>query len=73
MREQEELGIEVAYTEKVKKQLDLSTKQKKSKFIYEMTHGMGDAIKENKGKVIIKKKTFKEKFLMGIKKFFTQF
>ena len=73
MRKSEELGIEVAYNEKVKKQLEIDLKNKKTKFIFEVTHGMGEAIKENNGRVIIKKKTFKEKFFMGIKKFFTQF
>ena len=72
-QERKELGIEVAYNEKVQKQLEIDLKHKKSKFIFEVTHGMGKAIKENNGRVIIKKKSFKEKFFNGIKKFFTQF
>ena len=73
MRKSEELGIEVAYNEKVKKQLEIDLKHKKNKFIFEVTHGMGEAIKENNGRVIIKKKSFRENFFMGIKKFFTTF
>ena len=68
-----ELKLEIAYTEKVKKQLNIDLKHKKSKFIFEVTHGMGDAIKENNGKVNIKKKSFREVIILSIKKFFTQF
>jgi hypothetical protein len=49
------------------------TALKKNQFINELKTGLGQEIKKNPGKVKIIKKTWGERFMLGLKKIFTKF
>jgi hypothetical protein len=49
------------------------TALKKTQLINELKSGLGNEIKKNPGKAKIIKKTWYQKFLIGLKKIFTKF
>lgn len=49
------------------------TALKKNQFINELKTGLGQEIKKNPGKAKIIKKTWGERFMLGLKKIFTKF
>jgi hypothetical protein len=49
------------------------TALKKNQFINELKTGLGQEIKKNPGKAKIIKKTWRERFMLGLKKIFTKF
>jgi hypothetical protein len=49
------------------------TALKKQQFINELKSGLGNELKNNPSKVKIIKKTWMERFMLGLKKIFTKF
>jgi len=49
------------------------TALKKNQFINELKTGLGEEIKKNPGKAKLIKKTWGERFMLGLKKIFTRF
>lgn len=49
------------------------TALKKNQFINELKSGLGEEIKKNPSKAKIIKKTWGERFMLGLKKIFTRF
>lgn len=67
----DEITQELQYSENVKRKLELISKQEKSKLIRELNNGLGQKIKANSGRVIIKKKSLIQKIGIILKRFFT--
>ena len=69
----DEITQELEYSKNVKKKLEIISKHEREKFVSEITNGLGQKIKENNGRVIIKKKLFINRIFDKIKLFFIKF